>query len=140
MDDEISFIFNIPATDALGKTAVTGKFRALEEQVLLHWKFEDRTFNRDSNAMRTIEMTYDDLEEARVVKSGMLWFSKKVLTIRIRDPRLIEEVPGVTMGKLELELPARSVEPATKFVTMVEYRVSESVLKRRLGRLEDMGM
>ncbi|MBG7608294.1 MAG: hypothetical protein IZT59_09745 [Verrucomicrobia bacterium] len=37
MNDELSFIFNIPATDPLGKLALTGKFRAMEEQVVLHY-------------------------------------------------------------------------------------------------------
>lgn len=37
VNDELSFIFNIPATDPLGKLALTGKFRAMEEQVVLHY-------------------------------------------------------------------------------------------------------
>lgn len=139
MDDELSFIFNIPATDPLGKLAVTGKFRALEEQVILHWKLEDRTFTRATNAMRTIEMTYDDVEEASVT-GGVWWFSAKTLTVRIKDPRLVEEVPGVTMGKLELELPSNSVKPAKKFVAMLEYRMSEAAIEKRQGRLKDLGI
>ena len=139
MDDELSFIFNIPAADALGKLAVTGKFRALEDQIVLHWKLEDRTFTRESNAMRTIEMGYGDVEQATVT-GGWLWFSTKVLTIRIKDPRLVEEVPGVTMGKLELELPSNSVKPAKKFVAMVDYRVSEAEVAKRSKRLDDLGI
>ena len=139
MDDELSFIFKIPATDALGKLAVTGKFRALEEQVVLHWKLEDRTFTRSTNEMRTIEMSYDDVEEASVT-GGFWWFSAKTLTIRIKDPRLVEEMPGVTMGKLELELPAISVKPAQKFVAMLDYRMSEAAMEKRQNRLRDLGM
>ena len=139
VDDELSFIFNIPAADPLGKLAVTGKFRALEEQVVLHWKLKDSTFTRASNTMRTIEMGYGDIEEATVT-GGWFWFSKKVLTIRIKDPRLVEEVPGVTMGKLELELPSNSVKPAKKFVAMVDYRVSEKEMERRQERLNDLGI
>lgn len=139
VDDELSFIFKIPATDALGKLAVTGKFRALEEQVVLHWKLEDRTFTRSTNEMRTIEMSYDDVEEASVT-GGFWWFSAKTLTIRIKDPRLVEEMPGVTMGKLELELPAISVKPAQKFVAMLDYRMSEAAMEKRQNRLRDLGM
>ncbi|MGJ8632936.1 MAG: hypothetical protein ACSHX7_03380 [Luteolibacter sp.] len=138
MDDEISFIFNIPATDPLGKLAVTGKFRAMEEQVILHWKMKDRTFTRASNEMRTIEMTYNDVEEATV--TGRWWFSAKMLVVQIKDPRLVEEVPGVSMGKLELELPKKSVESAKKFVAMLDYRMSEAELKKRQERLSDLGM
>ncbi len=139
VDDELSFIFKIPAADPLGKLAVTGKFRAMENQVILHWKLEDRTFTRASNTMRTVEMSYDDVEEASVT-GGWLWFSKKFLTVRIKDPRLVEEVPGVTMGKLELELPSNSVTPAKKFVAMVDYRVSEAVMEKRQERLKDLGI
>jgi len=139
VDDELSFIFNIPATDALGKLAVTGKFRALEEQVILHWKLEDRTFTRATNEMRTIDMTYDDVEEASVT-GGFWWFSAKTLTIRIKDPRLVEEIPGVTMGKLELVLPSNSVKPAQKFVAMLDYRMSEAAMEKRQGRLRDLGI
>ena len=139
VDDELSFIFDIPAADPLGKLAVTGKFRALEERVILHWKLEDRTFTRATNEMRTIDMTYDDVEEASVT-GGFWWFSAKTLTIRIKDPRLVEEMPGVTMGKLELELPSNSVIPARKFVAMLDYRMSEAAVEKRQGRLKDLGM
>jgi hypothetical protein len=139
VDDELSFIFKIPASDPLGKLAVTGKFRAMEEQVILHWKLEDRTFTRASNAMRTIEMSYGDIEEATVA-GGRLWFSKKFLTIRIKDPRLVEEVPGVTMGKLMLQLPSHSVKLAKRFVAMVDYRVSEKEVEKRQERLKDLGL
>ena len=139
VDDELSFIFDIPAVDPLGKLAVTGKFRALEEQVILHWKLKDRTFTQASNSMRTIEMTYDDIEEASVA-AGWWWFSKKTLTVRIKDPRLVEEVPGVTMGKLELELPGNSVTPARKFVAMLDYRMSEAAMEKRQDRLKDLGI
>ena len=139
VDDELSFIFDIPAADPLGKLAVTGKFRALEEQVVLHWKLKDRTFTQASNSMRTIEMTYDDIEEAGVA-AGWWWFSTKTLTVRIKDPRLVEEVPGVTMGKLELELPGNSVAPARKFVAMLEYRMSEAAMEKRQDRLKDLGI
>lgn len=139
MDDELSFIFNIPATDALGKLAVTGKFRALEEQVILHWKLEDRTFTRATNEMRTVEMGYDDVEEA-IVTTGWWWFSTKVLTVRIKDPRLVEQMPGVMMGKLELELPSKSVTSAKKFVAMLDYRISENAMEKRQERLKDLGI
>lgn len=139
VDDELSFIFNIPAADSLGKLAVTGKFRALEELVVLHWKFVDRTFTRATNEMRTIEMTYDDVEEASVT-GGFWWFSAKTLTVSIKDPRHVEEVPGVTMGKLELELPSNSVTPAKKFVAMLDYRMSEAAMEKRQERLKDLGL
>jgi len=139
VDDELSFIFNIPASDPLGKLAVTGKFRAMEEQVILHWKLEDRTFTRSSNAMRTIEMGYDAVEEA-MVTGGWFWFSKKTLTVQMKDPRLVEEMPGVLMGKLELGLPSNSVKSAKKFVAMLDYRMSEAAMEKRHERLNDLGL
>lgn len=139
VDDELSFIFNIPAADPLGKLAVKGKFLALEEEVILHWKMKDRTFARKTNTMRTIEMKYDDVEEAKVT-GGWWWFSTKVLTVRIKDPRLVEEVPGVSMGKLELDLPSGSVKSAKKFVAILDYRMSEAAMERRHERLTDLGI
>jgi hypothetical protein len=138
MDDEAtSFYFDIPATDALGRLNVTGKLRAVADKVELHWKEKDRTFTRSKNQLRTVELDYGEIEEASIKGS---WFQKKYLVLRVTDPRLIEEMPGVKMGTVELELPKKSLADAKKFVSMLEYRVSEKAAQRADDRLREFNI
>ena len=137
VDDPASFYFDIPATDALGRLHVTGKLRALQDTVELHWKEKDRTFTRSKNQLRTVELTYEQIEEASIRGA---WFFKKFLVLKVTDPRLIEEMPGVKMGTVELFLPRKSRKEAKKFVDMIEYRVSEKAMEKSAERLRDLGM
>ncbi len=137
VDDAASFYFDIPATDALGRLHVTGKLRALEDKVELHWKEKDRTFTRSKNQLRTVELTYDQIEEASI-RSAFLF--KKFLVLKVTDPRLIEEMPGVKMGTVELKLPRRSRKEAKKFVNILEFRVSENEMEKSAERLRDLGI
>ena len=136
--EEVSFDFEIPATDALGRLHIAGKLRALEEQVLLHWKIKDRTFTRSKNSLRTVEMTYDDIEEADI--KHRFWFFRPYLLLKIKDPRLVEEVPGVKMGRVELNLKGGAKPEATKFVSMIDFRVSQHEMEKRSDRLKELGI
>lgn len=135
MDDEAaSFYFDIPATDALGRLNVSGKLRALKDKVELHWKEKERTFTRSKSQLHTVELDYEEIEDAHIKGA---WFFTKYLVVRVTDPRLIEEMPGVKMGTVELELPKNSLAEAKKFVSMLDYRVSEKAVERSVERLKE---
>jgi len=134
MDDAASFYFDIPATDALGKLNVSGKLRAVADKVELHWKEKDRTFTRSKNQLHTVELDYEQIEDAHI--RGSFFFTKHLI-LRVTDPRLIEEMPGVKMGTVELELPKRSLAEAKRFVSMIEYRASEKAVERSAERLKE---
>ena len=136
--EQVSFDFEIPATDALGRLHLAGKLRALEEKVLLHWKIKDRTFTRSKNSLKTVEMTYDDIEEAEI--KSRLWFFKPYLSLRIKDPRIVEEVPGVKMGRIELNLPSKARKDAKKFVSMIDFRMTQKEMENRDKRLKELGI
>ena len=137
MDDAASFYFDIPATDALGRLHVSGKLRALEDKVELHWKEKDRTFTRSKNQLQTVELNYEQIEDARIVGR---FFMKKYLMLRVTDPRLIEEMSGVKMGTVEMFLPRKSRKEAKRFINMLDYRVTQAAADRGAAKLKDLGI
>ncbi|MEM9479749.1 MAG: hypothetical protein AAGA58_08865 [Verrucomicrobiota bacterium] len=136
--EQVSFEFEIPATDALGRMHVAGKLRALEKEVLLHWKIKDRTFTRSKNSLRTVELTYDDIEEAAIKHHW--WLFKPHLVMKIKDPRKVEEVPGVKLGRIDLNLPGKSKAEAKRFVSMIDFRVTQHEMEKRSERLKELGI
>lgn len=136
MDVEpIAIYFEIPATDSLGRMNVDGKLRSDEDRIYFHWKVRDRAFNKTGNEMQTIELEYDEIEEAEVQTH---WFSPHRLIFRIRDPRKFAEVPGVNMGKAELRITKKCLDDARRFVKFADYKTSEIEADRRRSRLDNL--
>jgi len=131
-DEPAAIYFDIPATDALGRLNVTGKLRALEDKVVLHWKEKERTFARSASQLKTIELGYDDIEEADI-RSKL--FFRRFLVLKIKDPRLIEEMPGVQLGSVTLHLPRKSQREAAKFVSLIDYKLSQVAMEKGAERL-----
>jgi hypothetical protein len=136
-DEPAAIYFDIPATDALGRLNVSGKLRAVEDKVLLHWKEKERTFARSQSQLKTVELDYDDIEEARILKK---FFLRRFLVLKIKDPRLIEEMPGVQLGSATLHLPRKSQKEAAKFVSLIDYKLSQVAAEKGAARLEQFDL
>jgi hypothetical protein len=139
MDDEASVEFDLPAADALGRLDVVGKLRAADHCLYLHWKLRDRTFTRTQNKLRTIELTMADIEKLHLDKG---WF-KTLLSLEVKDPRLLDAMPGAEIGKLQLNLPKSARAEADKLVSVVDFELSQWRADRsdqRLRELEEQQM
>lgn len=134
MDDEASVEFDLPAADALGRLHVDGKMRAADHCLYLHWKLRDRTFTRTQNKLRTVELTMADIEKLELDKG---WF-KTTLSLEVKDPRLLDTMPGAAMGKLQLKLPKSTRPEADKLVSVVDFELSQWRADRSDQRLREL--
>lgn len=134
--EEASIEFHLPATDALGRLDVDGKVRFSEGTLYVHWKRRDRTFTRTQNKLATAEIGLGDVESCSVDKG---WFST-TFKLHVKDPRLLDAMPGVEMGKLAVKLERSQRAAAEKLVSVLEYEMSQwkaEHSRRRLEKLEE---
>ncbi len=135
MDDEASVEFDLPAADALGRLHVDGKLRAADGKVYVHWKLRDRTFTRTQNKLRTVELGMGDIERIDLDKG---WFST-TFHLEVRDPRLLEGIPGVEMGKMVLKLGRSQRADAEKLISVVDFELSQWRADKTRDRLRALG-
>jgi len=134
--EEASIEFHLPAMDALGRLDLDGKVRFSEGVVYVHWKRRNRTFTRTQNKLETAEIGLGDVEGCSVDKG---WFST-AFHLDVKDPRLLDAMPGVEMGKLSVKLEKSQRKAAEKLVSVLEFELSRwkaEHSRRRLERLEE---
>ncbi len=133
--DPINIHFTIPASDPLGKNEVLGKLRFLSESVILSWRLKGSVFRGGKNEMQTIELSYLDIEHVELVKK---WFKIRSIILRIGDPSRVKEIPGVDMGKMVLQIDARSREESKKLLSHIDYQKSIFILDDHESRMKGM--
>lgn len=124
--------FEIPARDALGREAVSGKLRGTQDKVFFHWRLKDRTFRKMDGDMKTVEMTYLDVES--VTYKATLGFLNPRLVFQVADPHLLE---GARSGCWEGDSHAGKAQQAgrEKFIKLVEFKKVEAEAARFDARL-----
>ncbi len=133
--DPISIQFDIPATDHLGKNHVEGKLRFMSDIVELSWRVRGNVFRSGNNEVTTIPLSYAQIEHVELRKK---WWKIRDIILRISDPALVEEIPGVEMGKMVLIIDDRSREEAKKLESLIDYKRSMFILDERTKRIEDL--
>ena len=139
MEDELGIQFEILPRDALEMYHLEGKLRVVDEQVLLHYKNRERTFTREQNKMVTIEIA---LAEIEILALSKKWWGLKggTLLLKVKDPRKLDKMSGVTLGEVVMSIPKQSLPDAEKLVAMVDYKISEDALARSRERMLDLGV
>jgi len=135
--DPISIQFDIPATDHLGKDHVEGKVRFMADEVEIGWRVKGNVFRGGNAEVQVITMPYSQIEHVELRKK---WWRIRDIILRIADPSLIEEIPGVEMGKMVLQIDKRSREEAEKLESLIDFKRSVFLLDeqtKRLDRLKD---
>lgn len=135
--DPISIQFDIPATDHLGKDHVEGKVRFMADEVEIGWRVKGNVFRGGNAEVQIITMPYSQIEHVELRKK---WWRIRDIILRIADPSLIEEIPGVEMGKMVLQIDKRSREEAEKLESLIDFKRSVFLLDeqtKRLDRLKD---
>lgn len=133
--DPISIQFDIPATDHLGKNHVEGKLRFMSDTVELSWRLRGNVFRGGNDEVTTIPLPYSQIEHVELRKK---WWKIRDLILRIADPALVAEIPGVEMGKMTLVIDDRSREEAKKLESLIDYKRSIFILDERTKRIEDL--
>ena len=130
--EPISLWFSLPAVDPLGREAIEGKLRFLPKFVELHWKLKGNVFRDDDQAMARIELPYGEIEQVELVKR---WWKIRSIVLRIGNPSLVGDIPGVAMGKLELQLDERSLQEVKKLSSLIDFRRSIFLLDEQTKQL-----
>lgn len=137
ISDASALHFEIPARDALGHQHVIGKLSAAEDALVLYWRLKSRTFRPSAEDMRAIRIDYGAVEA--VALKTTLGFFKPRLTLRLKDPNLLQGMPGTDVGSVTVHLSGGHAKAeAAKFIKMVDYRKSEAEARRSMERLSDL--
>ena len=139
MDEELGIQFEIFPSDALERYHLEGKLRVVGQQVLLHYKNRERTFTREQNKLVTIELELSDIETLTLDKK---WWGLRggVLMLKVKDPRKMEKMSGAKLGQVVMSIPKKSLPAAEKFLSLMDYKISEDALERSRERLQDLGV
>jgi len=89
----------------------------------------------DKNEVKTIPLPYSEIEHVELRKK---WWKIRDLVLRIANPTLVEEIPGVEMGKMVLIIDERSREEAQKLESLIDYKRSMFILDEQTKRIEDL--
>ena len=134
-NEPISIQFRIPATDHLGKNEVEGKIRFLAESVELDWRLKGNVFRGGQQEVETITLDYGEIEHVELKKR---WWKLSQIILRISNPALVEAIPGIEMGKMTLEIDARSRDEAKKLGPFIDFKRSIFLVDQQTKRLEAM--
>ena len=139
MDEELGIQFEILPRDALGRYHFEGKLRIVKEAVFLHYKNRERTFTRKQNKLETIELELRDIEELTLDKKWWGW-KGGTLKLKVKDPRKVEKMSAAQLGAITMTIPRKSIDPAEKFIALLDYKLSEDALDRQRERLNELGV
>jgi hypothetical protein len=133
--EPVNIHFSIPASDPLGRQAVLGKLRFMPELVALSWRLKGNVFRGGKSEMITIDLPYGEIEHVALVKK---WFRVRQIVLRIATPELVQDIPGVDMGKMTLDIDDRSREEAKKLIGLIDFKRSIFILDDHEKRLKTM--
>lgn len=133
--DPVHIQFHIPAQDPLGREEVLGKVRFLPEHVEINWRLKGNVFVGGKGEMHVITVPYGEIEHVELVRK---WWRLRRIVLRISDPSLVEEIPGVELGKMTLEIDKRSREEAQKLESLIDFKRSIFLLDEYDQRLAAM--
>jgi hypothetical protein len=137
--DELGIQFEIFPQDALERYHLEGKLRVVDQEVLLHYKNRERTFTREQNKLVTIELEFGDIETLTLQKKW--WgFRGGTLLLKVKDPRKLEKMSAASLGEVLMSIPKKSIPDAEKFISMMDYKISEDTLEKSRARLQDLGV
>ena len=133
--DPVNIQFHIPAQDPLGREEVLGKVRFLPEFVEINWRLKGNVFVGGKGEMSTIKVPYGEIEHVELQRK---WWKLRRIVLRIADPTLVKEIPGVEVGKMTLEIDKRSRDEAKKLESLIDFKRSIFLLDEHEKRLRAM--
>ncbi|MEO1857690.1 MAG: hypothetical protein ABGY95_10070 [Rubritalea sp.] len=134
-NEPISIQFKIPATDHLGKNEVEGKIRFLADSVELDWRLKGNVFRGGQQEVETTTLDYGEIEHVELKKR---WWKLSQIVLRISNPTLVESIPSVEMGKMTLDIDARSRDEAKKLISLIDFKRSIFLVDQQTKRLDTL--
>ena len=133
--DPINLYFSIPASDHLGREEVQGQLHFRDDHIDLHWRIKGNVFTGGPGDMKLIEIPYPAVAEVTMKRR---WFRPAELVLRLDNPAIVAEIPGIEVGKMTLLIDPKSKEEVAKVHDLIDYRRSQFVLDETNKRLDAM--
>lgn len=133
--EPINLHFSIAPTDHLGREEVQGQLRFHEEHIDLHWRMKGNVFTGGPGDMKLVEIPYSSVIEVTMKRK---WFKPAELTLRLEDPALVSDIPGIEVGRMVLQIDPKSKKAVSKVHELIDYRRSAFLLDETNKRLEAM--
>ncbi len=130
--DPVHIQFHIPARGPLGREEVLGKIRFLPAHVEFNWRLKGNVFVGGKGEMHTLTVPYGEIEHVELIRK---WWRLRRLVLRISNPALVAEIPGVELGKMTLEIDERSREEAKQLACLIDFKRSAFLLDEHDQRL-----
>jgi len=85
--------------------------------------------------MINMDLPYGEIEHVELIKK---WFKIRRIILRIANPELVQDIPGVDMGKMVLHIDGRSRDEAKKLIGIIDFKRSMFILDDHEERLKSM--
>lgn len=85
--------------------------------------------------MKLIKVPYPAVAEVSLKRR---WLRPTELTLRLEDPELVSEIPGIEVGRMVLQIEAQSKEAIGKVTDLIDFRRSLFLLDETNKRLDSM--
>lgn len=131
--EPINLHFSIPPTDHLGREEVQGQLRFHADHIDLFWRLKGNVFTGGPGEMAQIEIPYPAVVEVSLKRK---WFKPSELTLRLENPALVAEIPGIEVGKMTLLVDPKSKDAVTKVSDLIDFRRSTFLLDETNKRLQ----
>lgn len=133
--DPVNLHFTIPAKDHLGREEIQGQLRFHAEHIDLHWRRKGNVFTGGPGEMTLVEVPYPAVAEVSLRRK---WFRPAELTLRLEDPSLTSEIPGIEVGLMTLLIDPGSKLQIEKLNDLIDFRRSIFLLDESTKRLAAM--
>lgn len=133
--DPVNLHFTIPAKDHLGREEIQGQLRFHAEHIDLHWRMKGNVFTGGPGEMTLVEVPYPAVAEVSLRRK---WFRPAELTLRLEDPSLTSEIPGIEVGLMTLLIDPGSKLQIEKLNDLIDFRRSIFLLDESTKRLAAM--
>ncbi|GHC59586.1 hypothetical protein [Roseibacillus persicicus] len=133
--EPLNIHFTIPAKDHLGREEVQGQLRFHAEHIDLHWRMTGNVFTKGPSEMKLVAIPYPAVAEVSLKKR---WLRPTELILRLENPELVSEIPGIEVGRMVLIIDAQSKKAIEKVNDLIDFQRSVFLLDETNKRLDAM--
>lgn len=117
--------FKIPSVDSFGLKEADGLVKLDEQHILMELKEKDTILGVYESEVREYSLAFSDIHSMTLHKK----IFRVHLTIQANSMKLVEGIPGMSQGKLVMNIPKKHYQIAKKLHSIVNLEISEHRLR-----------
>jgi len=117
--------FKIPSIDLLGLKEADGLLKLDDQHILMELKEKDTILGVYESEVREYALAFSDIYSITITKK----IFRVNMTIQANSMKLVEGIPGMTQGKLMINIPKKHYQIAKKLHSIVNLEISELRLR-----------